>query len=339
MISMYQVVTIRQLRKSGESIASISRITGVSRDTVYKHLSLDDLSPKMPVKRSGASMMDQYRAVIEGWLDEDAGSWRKQRHTAARIHARLRDEYGCEASSSTVRHYVARLKAERKESKESFLDLAWAPGEAQADFGEADFYVGGIRRRMLFFVVAFPYSNVGLAQVFPGENAECVRRALKQILEHVGRVPGRIVFDNAAGVGRKICGIARASELFGGFAAHCDFAYSFCDPDSGHEKGGVENKVGFIRRNLPVPAPQMTNARSSSRSLLDKCMGLSGKDRWTKGEPEERLFAEDHFAMRGLPSNPSEVVRYVEPVADKKGKVQLDGRTSAPPTRRSREGR
>ena len=127
MISMSQVVTIRQLRKSGESIASISRITGVSRDTVYKYLALDDLSPKMPVKRPGSSMMDQYRSVIEGWLDGDARSWRKQRHAAARIHARLRDECGCEASESTARHHVARLKAERRESKEAFLDLVWAP--------------------------------------------------------------------------------------------------------------------------------------------------------------------------------------------------------------------
>ena len=77
-------------------------------------------------------MMDQYRTVIEGWLDEDARSWRKERHTAARIHARLRDEYGCEASESTVRHYVARLKAEHKESKESFLALVWAPEEETA---------------------------------------------------------------------------------------------------------------------------------------------------------------------------------------------------------------
>ena len=77
-------------------------------------------------------MMDQYRTVIEGWLDEDARSWRKQRHTAARIHARLRDEYGCEATESTLRHYVARLKAERKESKESFLDLVCPPEEETA---------------------------------------------------------------------------------------------------------------------------------------------------------------------------------------------------------------
>ena len=101
------------------------------------------------------------------------------------------DECGCEASEPTVRHHVARLKAERRESKEAFLDLVWAPGEAQADFGEADFYVGGVRRRMPYFVVTFPYSNVGLAQVFPGQNAECVCQGLRNIFEYCGAASQR----------------------------------------------------------------------------------------------------------------------------------------------------
>lgn len=326
MISMSQVVTIRQLRKSGESIASISRITGVSRDTVCKYLALDDLSPKMPVKRPGSSMMDQYRSVIEGWLDEDARSWRKQRHTAARIHARLRDECGCEAGESTVRHYVARLKAERGESKEAFLDLVWARGEAQADFGEADFYVGGVRRRMLYFVVTFPHSNVGLAQVFPGQNAECVCQVLRSIFEYCGGVPARIVFDNATGVGRKACSTARTAEMFAAFSAHYGFDYSFCNPDSGNEKGNVENKVGFIRRNLFVPVPRIGGTDIYNRRLLDRCMRLSEQKHWRKGEPEARLFAEDRVAMAGLPENPFDVVRYVRPKADKYGRVRIEGK-------------
>ena len=50
--------------------------------------------------------MDEYQAIIEGYLEEDARNWRKQRHTAKRIYERLHDEHGCEASESTVRHYV-----------------------------------------------------------------------------------------------------------------------------------------------------------------------------------------------------------------------------------------
>ena len=93
-------------------------------------------------------------------------------------------------------------------------------------------------------MLSFPYSNVGLAQVFPGENAECVCQALKQIFEHVGGVPTRIVFDNAAGVGRRVCGGVRTAELFGRFAAHYGFAYSFCNPNSGHEKGDLYRSFG-----------------------------------------------------------------------------------------------
>ena len=103
-----------------------------------------------------------------------------------------------------MRNYVRRIKLERGASREQYLDLDWEPGDAQADFGEADFYVGGVRTRMSFFVMTFPYSNVGIAQVFPGENAECVCQALRNIFEHVAGVPRRILFDNAAGVGRRV---------------------------------------------------------------------------------------------------------------------------------------
>lgn len=243
MISMSKAYSIRQLRMEGDSIAEISRKLEVSRDTVNKYLAADDLSPKPPQPRRRQSSLDRYRPLIESWLDEDERSWRKQRHTAHRIWVRLRDEAGADVGESTVRNYVRRLRLERGTQREQYLDLDWAPGDAQADFGEADFYVGGVRRRMSFFVMTFPYSNVGVAQVFPGENAECVCQALRNVFEHVAGVPRRIVFDNAAGVGRRVGDAVRTTEMFSAFAAHYGFAYSFCNPHSGHEKGSVENKV------------------------------------------------------------------------------------------------
>ena len=105
-ISMSKIQTIRQMKREGETVAGISRKVGVSRDTVYKYLAKDDFSPEMPTRKPAKSIMDEYRAIIEGYLKEDARNWRKQRHTAKRIYERLRDEHGCEASESTVRHYV-----------------------------------------------------------------------------------------------------------------------------------------------------------------------------------------------------------------------------------------
>ena len=325
MISMSTVNSIRQQRREGFSISDIAKRNNVSRDTVYKYLRQDDFSPQPPKARVRASKLDPYKPIIRQWLADDAGNWRKQRHTARKIWQRLRDEHGADVSEATVGRYVARLRDERRSASEQFLDLVWEPGQAQADFGEADFYVRGVRTRLSFFVLTFPYSNVGLAQVFPGENAECVCQALRQIFEYVGGVPTRIVFDNAAGVGRRVGGAVRTTELFGRFAAHYGFSYTFCNPNSGHEKGSVENKVGFIRRSLLVPVPQVVNAKSYNKSLLDRCMELSSKEHWRKGEPEAQLFVEDRFALDGLPSKPFEVVRYVRCTADKKGKVRVDG--------------
>lgn len=250
----------------------------------------------------------------------------KQRHTAKRIWQRLVEGYDADVRESTVRHYVGKPKKELGIGRERFLDLVWAPDEAQADFGEADFCVFGVRRRLGCFVLTFPFSNVGIAQVLPGENAECVCQALRDIFEHTGGVPARIVFGNAAGIGRKIGGAARTAELFSAFAAHYGFAFPFRNPRSGHEKGPVESKVGHIRRNPFVPIPSFDSGRRFNKTLLACCMGLSEKPHWIKGEEERALFTEDAVALSGPPSTSFDAVRHERGRTDKPGRVRLEAR-------------
>lgn len=108
MISMPQIQSIRSRRRNGESIASIARSERVSEPTVRKYLRVDDLSARPPVRRRRGSVIDEWLPMIEGMLAEDRETWRKQRHTATRIHERLRDEYGAGVSLSTVTRTVAR---------------------------------------------------------------------------------------------------------------------------------------------------------------------------------------------------------------------------------------
>lgn len=164
--------SIRLLWRQGDSVAEIARKTGVSRDTVYKYRDMDDFSPEPPARRAQGSKLDPYRPLIESRLDDDMRSGRKQRHTAKRVHDRLVSECGADVSVSTVERCVREIRARRsaEAADAQYLDLVWGPGEAQADFGEADFYVRGMRTTLSFFVMTFPYSNVGLAQVFPGVN-------------------------------------------------------------------------------------------------------------------------------------------------------------------------
>lgn len=59
-------------------------------------------------------------------------------------------------------------------SESAFPELVWAPGEAQADFGDVDVVFRGERSRMHFFTLSFPFSNMGFCQLFAGETSECV---------------------------------------------------------------------------------------------------------------------------------------------------------------------
>ena len=333
MISMSKVQDIRKMRREGESIAGISRATGVSEPTVRKYLKPQDLSPKMPVKAKGPSVMDEYSAIVDSWLEADRGVWHKQRHTAQRVWERLVEEEHATMSYSTVRRYVKDWKDAHKDEGDGFLDQIGLPADMQVDFGQADFYVVGVRTRLHHLVCDFPFSNMGLAQVFPGENAECVCEGLMAVFSYIGGVPRRVIFDNATGVGRKMCGVVRTSKLFAAFAAHFGFEYVFCNPDSGHEKGGVENKVGTLRRRLFVPLPHFDNMRSYNARLLDRCTELAEKEHYVKGEPDSQLFMEDRFALLPLPEAPFKAVSWQRTKADKYGNVVLDGRhrySSAP---------
>ena len=238
-------------QEGGESIAGISRKVGVSRDTVYKYLERDDFSLAMPVKKPAKSIMDEYRPVIEGYFEEDARSWRKQRHTAKRIHERLRDEHGCEASESTVRHYVARIRKECVPSASSFLTLVWAPGEAQADFGEADFYLNGVRTRLFYLVVTFPFSTSGSRRssgarprsASAGGSATCSSSSAACRCAPSSTTPPRSAAGRRADRHlRALPALRRALRL----------DYSFTNPHSGNEK--VRGEQGRDAQEEPLRA-------------------------------------------------------------------------------------
>ena len=52
----------------------------------------------------------------------------------------------------------------------------------------------------LKLTVSFPYSNQAYCQIFGGENQQCLLQGMRNIFEHIGKVPNRILFDNLSSV-------------------------------------------------------------------------------------------------------------------------------------------
>jgi len=325
LLNMSQIDDIREMARKGCRLAEIARATGHDVKTVRKYLEMDDFSPRPPAKKVFPSKLDPYKDQIDRWLDEDGGTWRKQWHTAKRIHDRLSEEVpGYDCSYSTVQRYVKERR--RAAGERAYLELTWYPGESQADFGEADFCEGGITGRRKYLTLSFPFSNNGFSQVFGGETAECVCQGLSDIFAYIGGVPPVIVFDNASGVGRRLGEAITESDLFRRFRCHYGFEARFCNPASGHEKGNVERKVAFTRRNLFVPVPAYADVLAYNRELLDRHREKATELHYRKGIPIGELFEEDRQALAPLPARPFDVCRYERVMADGYGKVTLEGR-------------
>lgn len=325
MLNMSQIQDIKELARD-RSVADISRRLSVDEKTVRKYLQQDDFSPKPPRRNPRPSRLDRHTPLIDKWLKEDEKRWRKQHHTAKRIHERLRGESpGYDCSYNVVQRYVKKARG-MKRAERANQELVWHPGESQADFGEADFLERGAMIRKKYLTLSFPQSNNSFSQVFGGENAECVCQGLQDIFTYIGGVPRLIIFDNATGVGRRMGEVIKETKLFKQFRSHYGFSVRYCNPDSGHEKGNVENKVGYTRRNMFVPEPAFDDVEAFNRDLLDQHIVKADEIHYKFLLPIRELYRADKHALLPLPGKPFDVCRYGYEKTDGYGKIHIDAR-------------
>lgn len=323
--------SIRRLDSQGVPGREIARRLGVSRTSAAKYAGQQDFSPvpPTPVARPRASVLTGFEHVIEAWLGEDQRRPRKQRHTAKRVFDRLVDEHGFTGTYSPVQRFVKQWRARNRSAGEGFTELVWPAGTVQVDFGQVEAVIAGIRQVLHILVVTFPFSNMRFVQAYRGESAECVCHGLRTVFEHIGAVPRHMVFDNATGIGRRVGTKVVESKLFGAFKLHYRSGSRYCNPYSGHEKGNVENAVGFLRRNLMVPEPEAPSLQALNEVLMARCDALATTTHYRKGLPVSELFAQDVASSLELPGVGFDPVRYESRTADKTGNLLIDGNTYA----------
>ena len=101
MISMDQIHRIRDLYYGQDkSLTEIAKIENLDWRTVRKCVDMEDFNqtPQSPDGEEHSSKLDQFKPIIDKWLTDDRKAPRKQRHTARRVHKRLKDEvdgYDC----------------------------------------------------------------------------------------------------------------------------------------------------------------------------------------------------------------------------------------------------
>lgn len=311
MTTMDQIHHIRALYyEQGKYLSEIVDETNKSWRTVRKYVDMTDFNvpePKSPGNK-GCSKLDPFKPVIDQWLEEDKKVPRKQRHSAKRIFHRLRKETEeFDASYRIVAEYVAAKKRELNLSrKEGFIPLEHHPGETQADFGSAEFFENGRKWSGKYLVISFPHSNIGFPQLNYGENMECLLEGLDTIFRYIGGVPVEIWFDNTSTIVTDIMkgGGRSLTDRFIRFREHYGFQTVFMNPNSGWEKGNVENKVGYCRRNFMVPVPHFFNLSDYNQKLLSDSMEDADREHYRHNATIIELFDEDRHKLLPLPATP-----------------------------------
>lgn len=271
---MYSVDLYRRVRLAchvdGLSEREAALRFGISRTTVRKTLAHSTPPGYRRSKPPKRPKLDPFTLIIDRILEDDRSVHRKQRHTAKRIFERLRDEHGFDGGLTIVKDYVA---AQRRRGQEMFVPLTHAPGHAQADFGEADVVIAGVKQRAHFFVMDLPHSDACFVVAYPAATTEAWLDGHIRAFAFFGGVPQSILYDNDSCLVTRILpdGTRQLTQGFSGLQSHYLFKDRYGRPGKGNDKGKVEGLVGYARRNFMVPIPRFESYAALNAGLEQQC--------------------------------------------------------------------
>jgi len=282
-----------------------ARYFGISRDSVKKIMSFSvppGYRRTSPIRRP---KLDGFTERIDGWLREDTGRPRKQRHTAKRIFDRLRADYSFKGGYTTIKDYV---REHERRGREMFVPLHHAPGHGQADFGEALVLIGGVEQKAHFFAFDLPHSDACYIRAYRAATAEAWIDGHVHAFAFFGGLPLSILYDNDRCLVARILpdGTRKRAKLFNGFLSHYVIRDRYGRLGKGNDKGSVEGLVGWARRNLMVPLPSFASWEAFNGWLEEQCRKRQADILRGHTETIGERLQRDLEAMSELPGSPFE---------------------------------
>ena len=275
---------------------------GIARETVRKmlrHSEPPGYRRRQPPKRP---KLAPFTDIIDRILEEDRPVHRKQHHTAKRIFERLRDEHGFTGKETIVKDYVRERRLRRREM---FVPLSHPPGHAQADFGEADAIIAGVKVSGAFFRHDTSPQRCLLRCALPGGDDGGLAGRAQQSLCLFGGVPQSILYDNDKCLVSRILpdGTRQRTRAFSGLQSHYLFEDRTGRPGKGNDKGNAEGVAGYARRNFMTPLPRFASWDAFNGHLEEQCRNRQGNVLRGHRESIGERFVRDREALkRPLPA-------------------------------------
>jgi transposase len=241
------------------SLRQIHRDLGVHRsilrnirNTAYLHGWLDPIQP-IPddyqihqifdgQAKARGSIFEPYQDLIKEWRDSG--------YSAVVIHKLLTEKLKC--SLSQVRRY---LKQTFPKQIDPVMVRQTSPGDAMdVDFGFLGLFYDPIRkcsRKTWIFSARLRHSRRAYREVVFDQNVVTFISCHIHAFEWFGGVPARIVLDNLkAGVIKSCIDNDQLNQTYKQMAEYYQVLLDPCLPNTPEHKGGVENDIGYIKKNF-----------------------------------------------------------------------------------------
>jgi transposase len=262
------------------ALLSVIRRWQLSRNTVRKYLATDIVEPKYP-KRKTPSKLDDYEHTLTSWLFRETKRHRKYRRCVKQLFRDLVD-LGFTGSYDRVAAFArvwreGQKEAARTASKNTFVPLQFAPGEAfQFDWSEDWVVIDGVSTKLQVAHFKLCYSRAFFLRAYLLQTHEMLFDAHYHALSTLGGIPERGIYDNMkTAVDKVLRGKARqVNKRFQAMVSHYLFEAEFCNPAAGWEKGQVEKGVQDARSRLWQGAPAFKTLADLNAWLLHRSQAL-----------------------------------------------------------------
>jgi transposase len=289
-ITLEDWALIRRLAAEGVPHLRIAERLGISRTTVIKAVQ-SDLPPRYE-RRPAPTSFTPFEARVRALLAEDS-------ELPAVVIA---ERVGWTGSISWFRENVKLLRPEHRKIDPADR-LCWEPGDAaQCDLWFPPRKVpleDGTARLLPVLIITVAYSRFILARVIPTRRTEDLLLAMWELIQRLGRVPRRLIWDNEPGIGRGRRHAEGVASLMGTLAARL----VLLPPKDPESKGVVERRNGWFETSF-MPARTFTSPADFNDQFDGWLKTANARVvRTIKEAPVDRLDA-DRAAMLRLPPVP-----------------------------------
>ena len=179
----------------------------------------------------------------------------------------IAERVGWTGSITWFRDNVRRLRPEHRPVDPSDR-LTWLPGDAaQCDLWFPPRKIGledGTKVLLPVLVITAAHSRFMLARMIPTRRTEDLLLGMWELLQRLGRVPRRLIWDNESGIGRG----KRHADGVGAFTGTLATTLQRLRPYDPESKGIVERRNGFFETSF-MPGRTFTSPADFNTQLTD----------------------------------------------------------------------